>query len=174
MFHRASVVSVVTCLILSFTIPVLAEDSTTVERIVPEIKALRINPETPVIDGMLDDEIWQDPKVFHARGFTQRDPDEGVAATESTLVAVRYDDDAVYFAFWCYDSEPEKIAEQLVRRDRHSEADMVSVRVDPYHDHQTGYAFYISAAGVQRDCRIYNDDHTDYSWDGVWDSGVRR
>ena len=39
-----------------------------------------------------------------------REPDEGKAATESTLVTVRYDDDALYVAFWCHDSQPEKIA----------------------------------------------------------------
>lgn len=174
MFHRARVVPAATCIVFFCTVTVLAQDSTTVERIVPEIKALRINPEVPVIDGELDDEVWQDTKLFFARDFTQNDPDEGKAATESTLVAVRYDDDAVYFGFWCYDSEPDKVVGQLVRRDRSGESDQVSVRLDPYHDHQTGYAFYLSAAGVQQDCRVYNDDWTDYSWDGVWESDCRR
>lgn len=174
MFHRVSLLVLLIILVTFFTNLVFAEDSTTVERIVPEIRALRINPETPAIDGRLDDEVWQDPNLFYARGFTQRDPDEGTAATESTLVAVRYDDEAVYFAFWCYDSEPDQVAAQLVRRDRWSESDLVSVRLDPYHDHQTGYAFDLTAAGVQRDCRVYNDDNTDFSWDGVWESGIQR
>ena len=50
---------------------------------------------------------------------------------------------------------------------------MVSVRLDPYHDHQTGYRFELSASGVQRDSRLYNDDWSDYSWDAVWESGVK-
>jgi len=174
MFRRARVVPATVCIVLCFTVAVLAQDSATVERVVPEIKALRINPEPPVIDGQLNDEVWQDADLILARDFTQRDPDEGKAATESTLVAVRYDDDAVYFAFWCYDSEPDKVVGQLVRRDRWSEADMVSVRLDPYHDHQTGYAFDLSVSGVQRDHRVYNDDNTDISWDGVWEADARR
>ena len=154
--------------------PVFGADSIKVERIVPEIRALRINPHPPIIDGDLTDPVWTDPNLPLARGFTQREPDDGKAATESTGVAVRYDDDAIYVAFWCYDSQPEKIAAQLVRRDRSSESDMVSVCLDPFHDHQSGYEFVVSAANVQTDYRIYNDDGEDASYDGVWTSGVKR
>jgi hypothetical protein len=150
-----------------------ADDNPSDERIVPELRALRINPATPAIDGNLDDKIWKNDQIEFARDFIQREPDEGMPATESTLVAVAYDDEALYFAFWCFDSEPDKIDRQLVRRDRWGESDVVTVRLDPYHDHQTGYKFDVSAAGVQRDCRLYNDDWQDYSWDGVWESAVK-
>ena len=108
-------------------------------RVVPQLRALRVNSSPPKIDGDLDDAIWNHTDIECATRFTQREPDEGEAATESTHVAVVYDDQALYFAFWCYDSEPEKITRQLVRRDRYSEADYVRVNLDPYHDHQTGY-----------------------------------
>jgi len=150
-----------------------AQEDTTGEENIPELKAYRINPTPPVIDGNLDDPVWKNEDLDFARDFIQREPDEGKPATESTVVAVAYDDDALYFAFWCYDKEPDKIARQLVRRDRWGESDVVTVRLDPYHDHQTGYRFDLSAAGVQRDCRLYNDDWSDYSWDGVWESGVK-
>ncbi len=150
-----------------------ADDNPSDERIVPEIKALRINPAVPSIDGSLDDKIWKSDQIEFARDFIQREPDEGMPATESTLVAIAYDDEALYFAFWCFDAEPDKIDRQLVRRDRWGESDVVTVRLDPYHDHQTGYKFDVSAAGVQRDCRLYNDDWQDYSWDGVWESAVK-
>ena len=139
----------------------------------PELTPTRVNGNAPVIDGDLSDPIWQRDDLDFARDFIQREPDEGIAATESTLVAVAYDDHALYFAYWCYDDNPEEIDRQLVRRDRWGESDIVTVRLDPYHDHQTGYRFDLSAAGVQRDCRLYNDDWTDYSWDGVWMSGVK-
>lgn len=140
---------------------------------VPEIKALKIGSQSPRIDGFLDDPIWQNKNLQFARNFMQTDPDEGEAASESTLVAVVYDDEAIYFAFWCYDDEPDKIAKQLVRRDRNSESDKISVRLDPFHDHQTGYMFTINASGVHRDARIFNDDNTDISWDGIWSSGIK-
>ncbi|MCD6161163.1 MAG: carbohydrate binding family 9 domain-containing protein [candidate division Zixibacteria bacterium] len=150
-----------------------AEDSLSVEKIVRELRATRINPNPPVINGDLNDEVWLGDNLDLAKDFIQREPDEGKAATESTVVAVAYDDDALYFAFWCYDSEPDKIARQLVRRDRWGDSDIITVRLDPYHDHQTGYRFDVSAAGVQRDCRLYNDTWSDYSWDSVWESDVK-
>lgn len=156
------------CSILAF-----ADEIPSDERVVPELRALRINPAAAAIDGNLDDEIWKSDQIEFARDFIQREPDEGMPATESTLVAVAYDDEALYFAFWCFESEPDKIARQLVRRDRWGESEVVTVRLDPYHDHQTGYKFDVSAAGVQRDCRLYNDDWQDYSWDGVWESAVK-
>lgn len=143
------------------------------EKIVPELRAVRINPHAPKIDGDLNDAIWKSDKIHFARNFTQMEPDEGAPASESTLVAVVYDDDAVYFAFWNYDSEPDKIRRNLVRRDRWVEADMVTVRLDPYHDHQTGYRFELNAAGVQRDMKLFNDTNNDLSWDGVWEGAAK-
>ncbi len=142
-------------------------------RVVPEVRAMRINPHAPVVDGDLDDVAWNDTTLEKVGSFVQREPDEGEPASESTLVAVAYDEEAVYFAFWNYDSEPQAVSRQLVRRDRSSEADKVMIRLDPYHDHQTGFEFCTNASGVQEDARIYNDDHMDYSWDGVWESAVK-
>ncbi len=144
------------------------------ERIVPEVKAYRVNPHAPVIDGNLEDPVWKSSGVDLITHFTQTDPDEGANPTESTMVAVAYDEKAVYVAFWCYDSEPDKVDRQLVRRDRWSASDMASVRIDPYHDHQTGAMFTVSAAGTQRDFRIFNDGHTDQAWDAVWSSAVQK
>ncbi|UCC44752.1 MAG: carbohydrate binding family 9 domain-containing protein [Candidatus Zixiibacteriota bacterium] len=140
----------------------------------PELKAVRIQANAPGIDGDLTDPIWQQPGIELARDFLQRQQDEGEPATESTLVAVAYDDHAIYFAFWAYDSEPDKVIGRLVRRDRFAESDHVTVRLDPFHDHQTGYWFQLSVAGVQRDFRIYNDDVFDDTWDAVWEGGVQR
>lgn len=152
---------------------VFAQETPSGEIRVPEIRASRVNSKAPVIDGDLNDPIWHKSDIELARNFIQREPDEGEPASESTSVAILYDEDAIYFAFWCYDDEPEKIDRQLVRRDRWGESDIVTVRLDPYHDHQTGFRFDLSAAGVQRDCRLYNDTWNDYSWDGVWESAVK-
>ncbi len=143
------------------------------ERIVPEVKAYRVNPHAPVIDGNLEDPVWSSSEVDLISHFTQTDPDEGANVTESTLVAVAYDEKALYVAFWCYDSEPDKVARQLVRRDRWSQSDQISLRLDPYHDHKSGYMFTVSAAGTQRDQSVANDGHTDGSWDAVWSSAVQ-
>lgn len=149
------------------------EKKAATQKVVPEITASRINPHAPTIDGNLDDEIWMSHLFDTAKNFLQMEPNEGESATESTLVAVAYDDDAIYFAFWNYDSEPDKIKQQLVRRDRWAESDMITVRLDPYHDHQTGYRFELNASGVQRDFRLFDDTNMDQEWDGVWEGSAR-
>jgi len=48
---------------------------------------------------------------------------EGAAPTESTVVRVLYDNNAVYVGVQCLDSDPKAVIGQLTRRDRSTEAD---------------------------------------------------
>lgn len=156
--------------------PLLAQSDTTLDLEAMEhrrLTASRINPHAPTIDGDLSDPIWQADKLHLATGFIQMEPDEGKPASESTWVAVVYDDEAIYFAFWNFDSQPDKIKQKLVRRDRSSESDQVTVMLDPYHDRQSGYRFHVNASNVQRDARMYNDTDSDNDWNGVWSSAVK-
>ncbi|MBI4553535.1 MAG: carbohydrate binding family 9 domain-containing protein [Candidatus Latescibacteria bacterium] len=132
------------------------------------ITAARVNPGSPKIDGVLDDEVWQHAPV--SGGFTQVEPIEGAAPTESTTVQVVYDDEAIYVGITLYDHEPDKITARLARRDQWAEADLVNVYFDPYLDHQTGYLFAINAAGSLQDSYLYNDTWRDGTWDGVWEA----
>ena len=130
------------------------------------IQAVRINPHAPILDGRLDDLVWQ--KAPKAGDFVQRDPDEGKAASEATSVQLAYDDEALYIAVMCYDSEPDKIVARLARRDRWVEADRVSVYINPHHDHKTGYYFSVGASGWFGDGVLFDDTDDDNTWDGVW------
>ncbi len=124
----------------------------------------------PVIDGRLDDPVWQTaPPVS---GFVQRDPDEGAPATEETRVRIAYDDGALYVAGHLLDRDPQAIVRQLSRRDASVEADGFVVYLDAHNDKLTGAQFAVSAAGVQRDALIYNDSFLDSTWDAVWESAV--
>ena len=106
-------------------------------------------------------------------GFLQRDPVEGDPASEDTVIRVAYDEDALYIAARLFDREPSAIVRQLSRRDVAVEADALVVYLDPHHDHLTGAQFGVSAAGVQRDALIYNDQFLDVTWDAVWASAVQ-
>jgi hypothetical protein len=172
MWSRCRVVPIVSLLAVMFmSSAVIAEDKGPAEE-VPEIRASHINPHPPVIDGKLDDIIWRKAERNKVSGFRQFDPDEGADATERTEVAVAYDENAIYVAFWCYDDQADQIGRQLVRRDRDSQADAVTLYLDPYHDHQTGLIFNVNASGVQRDWRLFNDNNWDSSWDGIWESNI--
>ncbi len=135
------------------------------------LRAVRV-PAAPRIDGNLDDAIWKlaEPAV----GFIQRDPEEGKPGSERTEIRVLYDDEALYFGCMYYDSEPEKIVSRLSRRDAETESDNASIRIDSYHDHQTGYEFTYNVAGVKADILQYDDaNREDNSWDPVWELQTR-
>jgi len=122
------------------------------------------------VDGRLDEEAWGHTPVQSA--FRQRDPDEGAPATERTELRLLYDDDALYAGVRLHDRDAAAIVRQLSRRDVVAEADSFSLFLDPHHDHLTGVEFQVSAAGVQRDSIIYDDNFEDDSWDAVWESAV--
>lgn len=136
---------------------------------VKSVRAVPATPKPPRIDGLLDDEVWRSAPI--ATGFTQRDPDEGKPATEETAFQVAYDDEALHIGVLCYDSEPDKIVTRLYRRDgiRYGETDWLGIRLDPHHDHQTGFGFAVTPSGSVADNVIINDSRFDGSWDSVWE-----
>lgn len=129
--------------------------------------ALRINPHPPKIDGHLDDAIWRQSPV--SSDFLQLDPIEGEAASEKTTVQIAYDEEGLYVGIRCYDSDPEGIVSRLTRRDGETEADWVSLSLDPHLDRQTGCFFTAYASGSVID-GVYSDDRRkDDTWDAVWE-----
>lgn len=122
----------------------------------------------PQIDGFLNEPIWQLAPV--ARDFLQRDPFEGQPAVAPTEIRVLYDNEALYFGCMMFDNEPDKIVARLTRRDNEIESDVVSIRIDSYHDHKTAYEFTILASGVKIDILQFKDaEEEDNSWDAVWE-----
>ncbi len=135
----------------------------------PVVRAERAS--APIsVDGRLDEDAWRQAPV--AGGFLQRDPNQGEPATEATELRILFDDGALYVGARLRDREPARIVRQLSRRDVVAEADSFSIFLDPHHDHLTGVEFQVSAAGVQRDAVIYDDNFEDDSWDAVWESAV--
>jgi hypothetical protein len=122
------------------------------------------------LDGRLDEPAWQAAPV--ASGFLQRDPDQGQPATEPTELRLLFDDHALYVGARLFDREPGRIVRQLSRRDALAEADTFALYLDPHRDRRTGVVLQVSAAGVQRDAAIYDDNFEDDLWDAVWDSAV--
>lgn len=118
----------------------------------------------PVIDGVLDDDVWASAPV--QSGFTQVDPDNGKPSTRETTFQVLYDDEALYIAGICYD-DPDSVTAVLSRRDDWRERDTIEFHLDPHHDHQTGVYFAIGPSGWIQDGIIYNDDDGDRAWNSV-------
>ena len=140
----------------------------------PSIQQVRaVRTTRPVaVDGVLDDPIWR--SADRVTGFLQRDPTEGAAPSESTVVFVAYDDAALYVGARLYDAHPDSIVARLSRRDVSANSDRFNVYIDPYHDRRSGFYFGLSAAGTQFDGTLLNDDWNDDTWDGVWEGKVSR
>jgi hypothetical protein len=73
-------------------------------RVPPTVTAVRVQ-QPPSLDGQLDDVAWQ--AAPPAGGFRQIDPTEGAAASESTVVRIVYDDEAIYVGVRLFDSDPD-------------------------------------------------------------------
>ncbi len=132
--------------------------------------AVRVNGTPPQLDGILDDDIWKTAPLHE--GFRQRDPDEGEPASQRTTFQVAYDDEAVYFAVMCYDTEPDKIVSRLVRRDDYVESDKVQIILDPHYNRQRGFSFTIYPSGAVIDGITGGGgpDGWNNAWDGVWEA----
>lgn len=125
----------------------------------------RLSTEKPVIDGVLDDDCWQNNNW--AGDFIQWIPNEGAAPTFPTYVNILYDHKNIYVAIRAVDYEPEKIIRKASRRDEFS-GDMVGINFDSYHDFRTGFEFNVSAAGQKIDLILTNPMEADMNWDAVW------
>lgn len=87
--------------------------------------AARIAQTPPHIDGVLDDEVWQQTPA--CGGFVQNEPIEGDPVSAETIFRIAYDEEALYVGIRCFDSDPDGLVARLTRRDGEAEADRVSL-----------------------------------------------
>lgn len=124
----------------------------------------------PVIDGVLDDPVWDDAPSL--TGFKTWRPDYNADMAGATVVKVAYDGKNLYFAFRCYDSAPDRIKTSITSRDNIARDDWVAVNLDSFNDQQGLYVLYVNPAGIQGDTR-YAGGHEDHDFDMVWYSAGR-
>ena len=118
------------------------------------------------VDGHLDEPAWRD--AVPVTQFTQRDPNEGQAVSESTEVRVLIGEDALYVGARLYDREPRKVGARLVRRDEDLDSDFFVVFVDSYHDGVNSVLFRVNPKGCVNDAVVDVSGNQDTSWDPVW------
>lgn len=124
----------------------------------------------PVIDGKLDDPVWQ--KAPHETGFKTYHPDYGIEMIENSVVYYAYDRENIYFAFRCFDSQPNKIKATVNRRDNILTDDWICINLDTFNDQQSLYALYVNPLGIQGDSRFEGGEE-DFNVDTVWYSHGR-
>ena len=123
----------------------------------------------PVIDGKLDDACWKRAQV--AGNFTQRNPDEGVPATQKTEVRVCFDDKNLYISFRNFDTEITRINRSVMQRDASvGSDDFIFVLLDPFRRGKEGYYFRMNANGALGDGKVDpRRGAPRMEWDALWD-----
>jgi hypothetical protein len=118
----------------------------------PSVAAVRL-AEPPQIDGLVNEPLWE--RISPAANFTQQNPDEGAAATERTEVRIGFDDENLYIAVICFDSQPDQIVITQNRRDAQLvDTDSIEILLDTFHDGQNAFIFGTSPTGIEFDAQV--------------------
>ena len=129
-------------------------------------------PSPPVIDGNLNDSCWENaPRVT---GFVDKFFDK--VAADQTIAYIVYDDENIYVAFRCFESQPDKIVANETKRDGSFwNDDYVAFTIDPFHAHQFDYRsfFVVNPIGTQFS-QISGGRASKTEWKGDWKATVSR
>ncbi|HSG49369.1 MAG TPA: DUF5916 domain-containing protein, partial [Longimicrobiales bacterium] len=150
------------------------------------LNALRLSAESPGprIDGLLSEPFWSRAPV--ASGFRQREPLEGVPASDETEVRVAFDGEMLYVGVLARDAQPEAIVGRIQQRDRVLQAegfggfqqagdDMVAILLDTFRDRRNAVVLATNPNGAQFDALVTNDgDEINVDWHGVWEVAATR
>lgn len=121
----------------------------------------------PVIDGILDDEIWKTATVF--KDFVQTAPGDNVAPSEKTEAMIGYDAKTLYLAFHCYEAR-DKVRATVAKRDDVFGDDNIRVLLDTFNDQRKAYVLVFNPLGVQQDGIRTEGTGADFSIDIVMES----
>ncbi len=128
---------------------------------------------SPVIDGRLDDAIWKTGPLS-TENFIVYNPQTHENLSENTHIWAAYDEENLYFAFYCFDSEPDKIKTSIRKRDDILDDDWVGIGLDAIGNRQGLYELFVNPSGIQLDrLQSGNSGHGDLSVDWVWYSSAQ-
>ncbi len=119
---------------------------------------------TVKVDGKLDEALWQQAEI--ATNFWQKLPYYAEGADPKTEVKLTYDENNIYIAAKCYQSEP--IIVQSLKRDDYWDNDGFGIVIDPLNTKANAYLFGCSAAGVQWDALRSETSGINDDWSNKW------
>ena len=122
--------------------------------------------EAPIIDGVLDEAVWQESNVI--TDLTQVVPVFCSDPDFRTEIRILTDGDFLYFSMRAYDPEPDKIvANRMARSEVFFYDDGFNMVLDTFHDRQNGFFFQVNPNGGRRDGTFARDNYEE-NWDGIW------
>ena len=127
----------------------------------------------PVIDGVLDDAVWQN--AAYIENLHQVRPIEYAEPSERTEIYLLYDDDTLYVGARMHMADPSVITANVLRQydQQMTQDDTLFVTLDPFNTRRSGYFFGINPNGVRMDglyrnvSEYYSDFDTIYAAQSV-------
>jgi hypothetical protein len=123
----------------------------------------------PVIDGKLDEEVWDNAALL--AGFSQFSPTDGVPAADSTEVLVWYSPTGILFGIRAFEAHG-AVHATLADRDRIASDDHVQILLSTFNDGRQATVFAVNPFGVQSDGALVETGST--SGNGFNNAVVKR
>ena len=126
------------------------------------------------LDGRLDEAVYE--TVPPATGLIQVEPDAGAPASQNTEFWVTFDRNNIYVSARCWESNPERMVVNELRRDGSSlySNEYVSVMLDTFYDRQNAVMFTVTPIGGRGDGQLTNERMFNRDLNLIWDVAVGR
>lgn len=122
----------------------------------------------PVIDGLLDDDVWRKAVLF--TDFKMILPHTGQTPSEKTDLRVIYDKENLYIGVYCYTKDPSTISVTNLEHDQDGNGnDLIRILLDPFQDKRSAYVFFVTAKGARTD-GLATGERPSTNWDGIWEA----
>ena len=121
----------------------------------------------PVIDGKLNEEVWQ--KAVVLKDFYQIQPGDNTPPSKPTEVLLGFDPKFLYIAFKATD-EPDKIRSTIAKRDNIFNDDYVGFFLDTFNDKRKAFEAFFNPVGIQADGILTEGRGEDFSVDLLMES----
>ncbi len=125
------------------------------------------------IDGFLREADWS--RAEPLGDILQREPREGMPATERTDVRMLHDSENLYIGIYCYDSAPGGIIGTQMSRDADlSVDDRVELLLDTFRDSRNAFYFATNPLGAIVDGLVIESANVSREWDAIWNVRTAR
>jgi hypothetical protein len=121
----------------------------------------------PVIDGVLDDEIWKVAAVIS--DMHQFQPVDHGEPTEQSIFYLAYTERFLYIGARLYDTDPSGIsARQMMQGQGMPFDDAFEIILDTFNNGRTGYYFQVNPNGIRAEGVYENPNNLNRDWTGIW------
>ena len=130
------------------------------------LRAIRLT-EPLRIDGQLDEALYSSPSISD---FIQVEPQGGAPATEKTELWVSFDEDNVYVSFRNWETEPDRLVANEMRRDATNIVmgnDNIAFLLDTFYDRRNAMLFETNPLGARMDGQVTNE-RSNIDFNPIW------